>query len=170
MSKREKRKEIIKLINFKELSRRLSGNESSVRSSSLADKYYDQVESLISVVEKWGKENPAIGLKNVEEKKVFEVEIEEKPRIVKKISQAKVQIEKVPEEKRGGVFIDLKPAISNLTQNGECYKVRMMRMKPTEEFIGYFMVKENALEYIELISGLERNGKDLAGPEYHKYR
>jgi len=43
------------LINWVELSRYLAGNESSVSRNRCPKKYQDKVESLISIIENWGK-------------------------------------------------------------------------------------------------------------------
>lgn len=41
------------LINWKELSRRLAGNETSITRNRIPKKYQSKVDSLISVIENW---------------------------------------------------------------------------------------------------------------------
>jgi len=46
-----------KLINWKQLSRFLTGNENSIKSSNIPSKYKDRVHSLIQMLEDWSNGN-----------------------------------------------------------------------------------------------------------------
>lgn len=57
------------LINWKELSRTLAGNETSITRNRIPKKYQSKVDDLIRVIEGWGKNVKTGSLENTTAKK-----------------------------------------------------------------------------------------------------
>lgn len=130
-----------KLINMRELSRRLTGNETYIRSNFIPYKHEKSINELISFAEMWERKNPVFEIQD--KTKPSKSKVPKEVEIPKKNSQAKRNVVEVAEQDKMMSFHNLKPHIPNITYNGRCY--RFYKWKTMEYF--YFYYLDDAVEY-----------------------